>query len=64
MPYERDSAIERSLITAKLSKLRRYQRFLKELQATSIEDFVKDFKMRGLLRDTFKFLLNASRCRQ
>jgi len=47
MPYERDSAIERSLITAKLSKLRRYQRFLKELQAISIEGFAKDFKMRG-----------------
>jgi len=47
MPYETDSAVEGSLIATKLSKLRRYQRFLKELQATSIEAFATDFKIRG-----------------
>jgi uncharacterized protein YutE (UPF0331/DUF86 family) len=39
--------LEKSLIATKLSKLRGYQRFLKELQATSIEDFISDFKTRG-----------------
>lgn len=40
-------APEKSLITTKLSKLREYERFLKELQATPIEDFTRDFKIRG-----------------
>lgn len=47
MFHEAGSSIEKSLITTKLSKLRQYQRFLKELQATSIEDFTSDFKIRG-----------------
>jgi len=47
MSHERSFSIEKSLITTKLSKLREYQRFLKELQATSIEDFTSDFKIRG-----------------
>lgn len=47
MSCERGSAIERGLIATKPSKLRRYQVFLKELQAASIEDFIADFKTRG-----------------
>lgn len=47
MSHERNFSIEKSLITTKLSKLREYQRFLKELQATSIEDLTGDFKTRG-----------------
>ena len=47
MSHERNFSIEKSLITTKLSKLREYQRFLKELQATSIEDLTSDFKTRG-----------------
>ena len=42
-----DSSIEKTLIITKLSKLRQYKRFLKELQATSLEDFTSDFKVRG-----------------
>lgn len=47
MSHEKSFNIEKSLITTKLSKLREYQRFLKELQTTSIEDFTSDFKIRG-----------------
>jgi len=42
-----DSSIEKTLVTTKLSKLREYQRFLKELRAVSLEDFTRDFKVRG-----------------
>jgi len=48
------------LITTKLSKMREYQRFLNELQRTSMEDFTSDFKIRELLKDTFKSPSNAS----
>jgi len=47
MSHKRNLSIEKSLITSKLSKLREYQRFLKELQTTSLDDFVSDFKIRG-----------------
>ena len=47
MSHERNFSIEKSLITTKLSKLREYQRFLNELQTTSIEDLTSDFKTRG-----------------
>lgn len=47
MAHERNFGLEKSLIAAKLSKLREYQRFLKELQTTSREDFTSDFKIRG-----------------
>ena len=44
-----DFSIEKTLITTKLSKLREYQKFLKELRAASLEDFTRDFKVRGAL---------------
>jgi len=47
MSYKRNLNLEKNLITAKLSKLREYQRFLKELQTTSLDGFVSDFKIRG-----------------
>jgi len=47
MPRETSFNLERSLITTKLSKLREYQRFLKKLQITSMEDLESDFKARG-----------------
>lgn len=47
MSHKTGSSVEKSLITTKLSKLRQYQGFLKELQSTSIEDFTSDFKIRG-----------------
>jgi len=47
MPRETSFNLERSLITTKLSKLREYQRFLKKLQITSMEDLKSDFKARG-----------------
>jgi len=47
MSHETSFSIEKSLITTKLSKLREYRTFLKELQRTSIEDFTSDFKIRG-----------------
>ncbi len=47
MFHETDPSVEKTLITTKLSKLRQYQRFLKELQANTIEDFTSDFKVSG-----------------
>ena len=47
MSHKRNPSIEKILITAKLSKLREYQKFLKELQTSSLDDFVSDFKIRG-----------------
>lgn len=47
MSPERTFSSERSLITAKMSKLREYQGFLRELQKTSREEFIGDFKVRG-----------------
>ena len=47
MSHKRSLSPEKSLITTKLSKMRRYQRFLKELQTTSMEDFTSDFRTRG-----------------
>lgn len=47
MSHETGSSIEKSLITTKLSKMREYQRFLKEMQTTSMENFTSDFKVRG-----------------
>jgi len=47
MFHEADSSIEKTLITTKLSKLRESQKFLKELRAVSLEDFTRDFKVRG-----------------
>ncbi|MGQ9552418.1 MAG: type VII toxin-antitoxin system HepT family RNase toxin [Candidatus Bathycorpusculaceae bacterium] len=44
---ETGSSVEKILITTKLSKLRQYQRFLKEIQASTIKDFTSDFKISG-----------------
>ena len=60
MSYKRNLNLEKNLITAKLSKLREYQRFLKELQTTSLDGFVSDFKIRGAVERYFKFLSNVS----
>jgi len=49
MSHKRNLNLEKSLITTKLSKLREYQKFLKELQTTSKEEFISDFKIRGAI---------------
>lgn len=49
MSHKRNFNLEESLITTKLSKLREYQKFLKELQVTSKEEFISDFKIRGAI---------------
>jgi uncharacterized protein YutE (UPF0331/DUF86 family) len=47
MPDEEGFSVEKSLIMAKLSKLSQYLRFLMELQKSSMEEFVGDFKISG-----------------
>ena len=47
MFHETDPSMEKTLITTKLTKIRQYQRYLKELQANTIEDFTRDFKISG-----------------
>jgi len=59
MFHETDPSIEKTLITIKLSKLRQYQRFLKELQATPIKDFTSDFKTSGAVE---RYLQVAIEC--
>jgi len=59
MSHKPDSNIEKTLITTKLGKLRQYQRFLKELQANTIEDFTSDFKISGA---TERYLQVAIEC--
>jgi len=49
MSHKRNFSLEKSLFTTKLSKLREYQKFLKELRATSKEEFISDFKIRGAI---------------
>ncbi|MEM3398051.1 MAG: DUF86 domain-containing protein [Nitrososphaerota archaeon] len=49
MFHEGGSSIDKNLVVAKLSKLREYIGFLKELQAVSREDLVRDFKIRGAI---------------
>lgn len=44
MSHETNLGIEKTLIMNKLSKLRQYQKYLKELRATPMENFVRDFK--------------------
>lgn len=41
------SSIDRALILSKLDRLRQYLKYLKELQKSSLEDFIKDFKLSG-----------------
>ena len=47
MSHEKRSNIEKTLITTKLSKLRQYQKYLKELKTNTFEDFKSDFKIIG-----------------
>jgi len=47
MFHETDSSIDKTLIATKLAKLRQYQRYLKELKASTIEEFTSDFKISG-----------------
>ena len=47
MFHETDSSVDEALITTKLSKLRQYQKYLKKLQASTIEEFASDFKAIG-----------------
>ena len=47
MLNKKDLNIEKTLITAKLSKLNQYLKFLKELQKSTMEAFASDFKVSG-----------------
>ena len=47
MSNETDLNVDKTLITAKLSKPRQYLKFLKELQKSTLEDFTEDFKISG-----------------
>jgi len=47
MLHEKNLGIDKDIITCKLSKLRQYLNYLKELQKSSFEDFVSDFKIAG-----------------
>ncbi|MEM3430477.1 MAG: DUF86 domain-containing protein [Candidatus Bathyarchaeia archaeon] len=44
---EAGSSIDEALIKTKLSRLRQYQRFLKILQKSTVEEFTEDFKVSG-----------------
>jgi len=59
MFHETNPNIEKTLITTKLTKLRQYQKFLKQLQANTIEDFTSDFKISGA---TERYLQVAIEC--
>ena len=47
MFHEESSSIDKTLIIAKLSKLRQYQRYLEELKKSTFEDFTGDFRISG-----------------
>ena len=47
MFHEKDPSIDKDIIMAKLSKLQQYLNYLRELQKSSFEDFVSDFKITG-----------------
>jgi uncharacterized protein YutE (UPF0331/DUF86 family) len=47
MLNKKDLSIEKTLITAKLSKLNQYLKFLRELQKSTMEEFSGDFKISG-----------------
>ena len=47
MFHEKDPSIDKDIIMFKLSKLRQYLNYLRELQKSSFEDFVSDFKIAG-----------------
>ena len=59
MFHEANAFVEKALITTKLSKLRQYQRFLEELQADTVEEFVSDFKLSGAVE---RYLQVAVEC--
>jgi len=59
MFHETGLDVEKTLIIAKLSKMRQYQGFLKELQSASLEDFTGDFKTRGAVE---RYLQVAIKC--
>lgn len=56
---ETNPSIEKTLIMTKLSKLKQYLKYLKELQASSIEEFSSDFKTSGA---TERYLQVAIEC--
>ncbi len=47
MPDKTDPNIEKTLITTKLGKLNQYLKFLRELQKSTMEEFIGDFKISG-----------------
>jgi len=47
MPDKKPPSIEKPLILAKLSRLREYYGYLKQLQAYTLEDFIGDFRIHG-----------------
>ena len=47
MLHEKNLGIDKDIIMFKLSKLRQYLNYLKQLQKSSFEDFVSDFKIAG-----------------
>ena len=47
MFHEKNPAIDKDIIMSKLSKLQQYLNYLRELQKSSFEDFVSDFKITG-----------------
>jgi uncharacterized protein YutE (UPF0331/DUF86 family) len=59
MSHRGNPEIEKRLIAAKLSKLREYLKFLKELQATPKEKFIGDFKIIGA---TERYLQTSIEC--
>jgi len=59
MPNKESSSIEKPLILAKLSRLREYYGYLKQLQTYTLEDFIDDFKIHGA---TERFLQVSIEC--
>ena len=47
MFHEKDPSVDKDIIMSKLSKLQQYLNYLRELQKSSFEDFVSDFKITG-----------------
>jgi uncharacterized protein YutE (UPF0331/DUF86 family) len=59
MSHEGNSGVEKRLISAKLSKLREYLKFLRELQTTPREEFLGDFKTTGAVE---RYLQTSIEC--
>ena len=47
MLREKNLSVDKDVIMAKLSKLKQYLNYLKELRKSSFEDFMGDFKITG-----------------